>query len=137
MGIHLPCTCSPLYGRLCMLAFGSHWLLCLTFSLPIIVQAKGPSPFTFTLAEPAVLRAISVNKVGLASPIRSEDYVVENGVLGGIAGVGLLIEQELGSSEVAVTKVTPGGAADREGRQVLKRSGALVPVQHVDECTGF
>jgi len=83
-----------------------------------------------------VLRAISVNKVGLASPSRSEDYVVENGVSGGIAGVGLLIEQDLGSSQVVVTKVTPGSAADREGRQVLERSGALMTMQRVesDDC---
>ena len=85
-----------------------------------LYQAKGPSPFTFTLAEPAVLRAVSVSKVGIVSPVKSEDYVVEHGAAGGIAGVGLLIEQELGSSQVVVTKVTSGGAAAREGRQVMQ-----------------
>ena len=58
--------------------------------------------------------------MGIVSPVKSEDYVVEHGAAGGIAGVGLLIEQELGSSQVVVTKVTSGGAAAREGRQVLQ-----------------
>lgn len=91
-------------------------------------QAKGPSPFTFTLAEPAVLRAVSVSKVGLFSPVKSEDYAVEHSASGGIAGVGLLIEQEVGSSQVVVTKVTPGGAAAREGRQVLHAHGVLYTI---------
>jgi chromosome segregation ATPase len=79
-------------------------------------QAKGPSPFTFSLAEAATLRAASQSRVGTVSPIKSESYVIENkGGAGPMAGVGLLIEQEEGSEDVLVTRVTPGGAAAKDG----------------------
>ena len=49
------------------------------------------------------------------SQVKSETYKVDKSVAGPMAGVGLLIEQEEGSDDVVVTRVTTGGAAAKEG----------------------
>jgi len=76
---------------------------------PTNFQAKGPSPFTFSLSEAATLRAVTHSKFGYTSPVTSECYVVQRGGPASMAGVGLLIEQEEGSDDVIITKITPGG----------------------------
>ena len=82
---------------------------------PSNYNASGPSPFTFRLSQDATLQAISRNKIGMLSPIASESYQISPLVM---AGVGLLIEQVVQGptdTQMVVTKVTPGGAADKDG----------------------